>query len=304
MLVWWKTFTATQMGMAEKIVTCEKCGNQFAYSIMCTAEAQATSLYSIGEENAANRAAANADSKVRSALESEIQARSCPACGHFQSHMIEKARETVLPWMGLRTAGVALLIYFVLAPLAWCLNGTIVLVGSVIPWSTLYYVLGGILAVIIMMSVVRWICSRFYDPNVDTPERRIRRGLYPGRPYIRYNVAIPEVEALLRGLSQRASKLQNKPHPLGNSEEMLRLTNHIDRYTSRGSWDILQKDMLRLAGQIARGNEWDYREAGDNKVADYYRECAEVYEAIYIEIFRELPRPISEAAIASGNPAT
>lgn len=305
-IVWSQEFTAHRFGSTEKIVTCEKCQCQYVYTLFREVSAGGTSLFSLDNAGAARRAETRADAKLQRELDRGVDACPCPKCGHFQSNMIAKARETVLPWLGFKTMLILLIAYPIVGFVTIILNGILVDVGSLVPWPIFYTVLAIVPFVIVAMPMVRWIISLAYDPNRDTEEGKLRRGFYAGRPYARYDESNRAAAALLIDLRNKARKLINTPHPLDDDDEKRRVDDHLERYLRDEPFPGIQKDLLRIAAQLARGSAMEYRIDNPSKLGDYYQECADVLEGIYIAVFRELPRdyddPVSGGSKAKSDP--
>jgi hypothetical protein len=98
---------STRLGaQVPKLVTCEECGLEYVYLMKRTAEGEGTSLLFVDNAGAQNRAAQEAHEALIYKLQTSCDAVPCPACGHYQEHMIPRARYHHNRWM--LKAGLAL----------------------------------------------------------------------------------------------------------------------------------------------------------------------------------------------------
>src|ERR1043165_4707429 len=285
MIIWWKEYTADRFGSVEKIVKCEHCGAEYAYTVFCTTTAQGTSLFSLDNEGAARRAQDRADHKLQDALDKAVEPYWGPVCERFQSNMIPRARHAILWWMSFRVLFWPLLAVPVLACFAGFLNRTFATIDYIVPWPILWWTFGILWTLLFVAPLVQWAISQFYDPNSDTIEGRFRKGFHPGRRYEKFDEKNEAAAVLLKDLHERAHRLLAQPHPL-DDEEKRGLDEHLQRYLQGQDFTAMMlKDLLRVAAQMMRSKALQYQMSGNAQQVFQHQECAEVLEGIYIDVF-------------------
>jgi hypothetical protein len=88
----------TLTGRVPKFVACEQCAFEYVYLLEKTAVGEDVTnvLFLAGADK---RASADAEARLRQALEASCEVVPCPACGHVQEHMVQRARKLRHRWM-------------------------------------------------------------------------------------------------------------------------------------------------------------------------------------------------------------
>jgi hypothetical protein len=155
------TITVTQS--AVRLVICEECNTEYVYQLERSGEGMGNSVYFLDEAGAKRRAERKAREQLARKMEHACEAIPCPRCGHYQDHMLAKARgEAAFKW-GLLAALAMVL----------CVG------GFVLALSTRAVMLGvgigvlGLLAAIVL-GIIGLVVNGSYDPNKKPKEERLR----------------------------------------------------------------------------------------------------------------------------------
>ncbi len=175
-LIVWKQLTTTSSGSQHRTVRCEKCRAEYHYLLHRTARGEGSSFFFLDNAGAARRSADRAAAKLRRSLDKAVDPVPCPACGHFQKDMVAEARRRHLPWMSPHATALILIGYVFLGFVALILNGVLAREGPLLPWPVFYPALGALGGIILLLPPVRCVLALGYDPNRDSPEKRIRKG--------------------------------------------------------------------------------------------------------------------------------
>jgi hypothetical protein len=173
----------TLRGSTFKHVHCEGCGEDYVYEL----ERKIT---------AGNREARAA---LRRALNRAYDVVPCPACGHYQEHMLKKARKKHGSWMN--AAGLVMII-----PVPILLLLTLLFTGPPKPMppaviASMLVVSGLLFISGLGLLVTKAIRSSHFDPNSADPERRKELGR--SRAYLQ-----SELEVLLREREQQGDSIE------------------------------------------------------------------------------------------------
>jgi ribosomal protein S27E len=148
----------TLRGSAFKHVHCEGCGEDYVYEL----ERKIT---------AANNQARKV---LKRALERAFDVVPCPACGHYQEHMLKKAKKKHAYWMNV--VGLVLVIpspvLLLGALMASAPPGDPGVAIALLIWAGIFLLLG------VGLLIAKSIRSRHFDPNAADQEKRIRLGRY------------------------------------------------------------------------------------------------------------------------------
>ncbi|HEX3150407.1 MAG TPA: hypothetical protein VHR66_20180 [Gemmataceae bacterium] len=84
--------TVTLSQTAVRLVSCEGCDADYVYQLSREGEGMSNSFYFLDESGAAKRAERKARKQLSRKMETARNGIPCPRCGHYQDHMIGKAR--------------------------------------------------------------------------------------------------------------------------------------------------------------------------------------------------------------------
>jgi hypothetical protein len=169
-----RRYRATLTGTAAKRVHCESCHGEYVYQMERTATGRGTSILFLDNEGAQSRAGRDAENKVRSKLEREIDVVPCPLCGWYQATMVPKLRWKHRGWIRL--------LGFVLLGVATLRFGLSFLEGPLKnptrPWwhRTSAMVAGACASIGAGLLIIKVIVSKRYDPNSADQDARIALG--------------------------------------------------------------------------------------------------------------------------------
>jgi hypothetical protein len=93
------SYTSTMTGRVPKVVDCENCQKQYVYFLERTVTGEATSFLFLENEEAKQRAAEYAQAELQNRLARVCDPVPCPRCGHYQQHMLKKAKSLHRAWM-------------------------------------------------------------------------------------------------------------------------------------------------------------------------------------------------------------
>jgi hypothetical protein len=169
--------TVTKAGTTRKWVRCEHCDADFVYLMKREVVGTGISVRFMDYQGAAERAQESADAQLQQALEGHFELVPCPACGSYQSYMVERIRLKKRS-NALFTTGILLMIVSAISGLSLARNlfdGTLdadsVLV-KVAAVASIIAFLGGLTLLWLWISR-----SNNYDPNrLEGAEERISFG--------------------------------------------------------------------------------------------------------------------------------
>ena len=176
--VFWTHYTATVQGRGLKVVPCENCATEYVYVIEREASGAGTSMYMLNNEGAAGSAQSAAHDTLTSVLENDFDPVPCPACGHYQRHMVPKLLGNTGAW--LRIVMLAAIFISCLVGVNALYSGITYLqrpnedglVKLVTAWSVL------LLLCLTAFGLSAWhnVVVRRFDPNGGDPQARIAIG--------------------------------------------------------------------------------------------------------------------------------
>jgi len=146
--------TVTVEQSTVRLVVCEECDADYVYQLTRSGEGIGNSVYFLDESGAKNRAERKAKEQLAKKMRTAVDAIPCPECGHYQDHMIPRARfERSFLWLLL--GGGTLVLTIVL-----------MILGAETRLGNVGYVLGGLFFLAtVVIGVIALVIYSTYDPN-------------------------------------------------------------------------------------------------------------------------------------------
>jgi hypothetical protein len=172
------TYTFIARGQALKLVRCENCSTEYVYALEREGEGVGTADLLVGDDRAAQtRAKTDAREALHAYLQNDFDAVPCPACGHYQRHMLSKLYESSPKLQAARLGALAGGILGVIVALSRSLAhlqypGDHTLGRMVLAWVAAMVL--GLLAV--GLGMVERSRVRRFDPNAGDCQARIKEG--------------------------------------------------------------------------------------------------------------------------------
>jgi hypothetical protein len=172
------TIKATVQGREAKPVHCEQCGFDYVYVMERSAQGHGTSFLCLDDTGARQRALAAAQSRVDWSLRWDCDPVPCPACGHYQRHMVPAAARLRYRWMGKLALWLFLLGCLLVLPGLWMyglgVQGDDAFQAAVGRWILAAAGTAALAGpVLVGTNALR---CRAYDPNSEDVARRIAAG--------------------------------------------------------------------------------------------------------------------------------
>jgi acyl-CoA synthetase (AMP-forming)/AMP-acid ligase II len=145
-----------------RLVACEECDAEYIYSLTREGSGYGNSVYFLDEEGAKERASRRAEENLENQMRSACNAVPCPKCGHYQDHMLPRARAQRA---GIYKVGAGLALILMIVFLVLALKSNPIRVGLPIAGVCFLAMLAlGMVALIIHVS---------YNPNKKSEEERL-----------------------------------------------------------------------------------------------------------------------------------
>jgi hypothetical protein len=165
--MWWEDYTATVSGSVFVKVPCEHCGNIYYYQLTRQVSGEGSSLLSLDNEGARQRAMQRADDRLRSELEASRDPVPCPKCGLYQSDMVPMLRSQY--GEALKALGILVLFVIPLILAYVFLKNRFIdgFAGNQPPinWIVPGILMGALAAMGIGLMMLRFCLAWRYDPN-------------------------------------------------------------------------------------------------------------------------------------------
>lgn len=170
------TYTSTMTGRVPKIVDCENCQKQYVYFLERTVTGEATSFLFMENEEAKQRAAEFATSELQNRLARVCDPVPCPRCGHYQQHMLKKAKSLHRAWMF--TAGLAGILLAAPLGMAAAVADSAAQrgdAGTSLVYALISLAIAGTIGGVVLL-VWRFVAMSRFNPNDDPLGVRIEEG--------------------------------------------------------------------------------------------------------------------------------
>lgn len=163
-----QTITVKCRAETLKVAQCEGCGSEYVYKIHRVGQGSGFSLLFLNNTGAQRGATSGAEANLQQKLATGVEAVPCPSCGLYQRAMFPLARK------GFRLALRRWAIAIMLVPLAVVIVGCSLL--AVEDHWLVHSVAMGVFLLGFTLLVVRFVQSRFHDPNTTDADARIALG--------------------------------------------------------------------------------------------------------------------------------
>lgn len=171
-----RSYTVTLKGSVLKVVECDECGAEYAYTLQRTAKGYGFSPLFVANSWAKSRASLEANAALNSKLQRAVDVVPCPRCGHVQKHMLSLARMQHMRWMLVLGASLAAVSIAALLLFGLIEDMLATVLPQPIPWPTFLALFGSIGLLGLGFISAQLIIAGLYDPNQEDEESRIRRG--------------------------------------------------------------------------------------------------------------------------------
>jgi predicted RNA-binding Zn-ribbon protein involved in translation (DUF1610 family) len=148
---------AAVRGTFWKLVSCEHCGQQYAYRLELEAVGEELDLLFLNEKEASEQARANAEQNLVQKSRNVVLTVPCPNCGFYQEDMSRRLKEDIslnsLQIVGVAIAVLSLIPLAFKMPYIWVLTILLAMTG-------------------VILLVYGYVVAFRYDPNAGDPEPR------------------------------------------------------------------------------------------------------------------------------------
>jgi hypothetical protein len=146
--------TVTVEQSTVRLVVCEECDADYVYQLTRSGEGIGNSPYFLDESGAKKRAERKAREQVNKTMRTAVNAIPCPECGHYQDHMVPRARFEK-SFLYLLLGGGTLVVSIVF-----------LILGAETRFGNVGYILGGLLFLATaVIGVITLVIYTTYNPN-------------------------------------------------------------------------------------------------------------------------------------------
>jgi hypothetical protein len=144
-----------------RLVICEECDADYVYQLTRSGEGYGNSIYFLDESGAKKRAERKAREQLARTMRTAVNAIPCPNCGHYQDHMVPRARFE------------RAFLYLLLGGGTLILTVVFLILGAETRFGNVGYVLGGLFFLATaVIGVITLVIYTSYNPNKKPKSER------------------------------------------------------------------------------------------------------------------------------------